>query len=199
MLSLTETFRWLTLIAWMVWFVGYWNGGRLVIGGICRSIQNSENQLDSWLMLAIVFLSLIIVATGFLVTTGLPMVRLGIFIAPITILGTCLTLLGMGSAVFCRRYLGRFWTAETAVQPNHLVVDGGPYSYVRHPIYTGAILMYIGTTLVFPTWWNILATLLIILAYILKTLDEDQYLEDNLTGYTDYQRRVPYHLVPRVW
>ncbi|MGD9092303.1 MAG: hypothetical protein PVF74_05620, partial [Anaerolineales bacterium] len=79
MLSLTETFRWLTLIAWMVWFVGYWNGGRLVIGGICRSIQNSENQLDSWLMLAIVFLSLIIVATGFLVTTGLPMVRLGIF------------------------------------------------------------------------------------------------------------------------
>jgi protein-S-isoprenylcysteine O-methyltransferase Ste14 len=59
--------------------------------------------------------------------------------------------------------------------------------------------MYIGTTLVFPTWWNILATLLIILAYILKTLDEDQYLEDNLTGYTDYQRRVPYHLVPRVW
>jgi protein-S-isoprenylcysteine O-methyltransferase Ste14 len=127
------------------------------------------------------------------------MVQLRIFNAAIAVLGTILTLLGMGGAVFCRRYLGRFWTAETTVQPNHLIVEGGPYSYVRHPIYTGAILMYIGTALVFPTWWNIIATLLIILAYILKTLDEDLYLEGNLTGYTDYQRRVPYRLIPKVW
>jgi protein-S-isoprenylcysteine O-methyltransferase Ste14 len=197
--SLTETLRWLTLIAWMVWFVGYWDGGRRVFEDIQRFFHNTENHRDMWLMLVIVFLSLIIVATGFLVTTGEPMISPVFNHSAITTLGIALTLLGMTSTVFCRRYLGRFWTANTSVQPDHQVVEGGPYGYVRHPIYTGAVIMYAGTALVFPTWWNVIAILLVILAYIHKTHEEDLFLGQNLTGYTDYQRRVPYRLFPRIW
>ena len=150
-------------------------------------------------MLVIVFLSLIIIATGFLVTASLPLAPSGFNNVAITSLGTTLTLLGMGGTVYCRRYLDRFWAADTSVESEHPVVEGGPYSHVRHPISTWAIVMYAGTVLVFPTWWNFIATLLVVLIYVLKTIDEEHFLENNLTGYAHYQRRVPYRLLPKIW
>lgn len=197
--SLIETIRWFTLIAWMIWFVGYWNGGGRVFWDVRLAYQKPESPRDIWMMLAVVFLSLIIVATGFLVTTGLPLAISGLNKPVITSLGVILTLLGMGGMVYCRRYLDLFLSTDTSSDSGFPLAEHAPYSYVRHPISTGAITMYTGTTLVFPTWWNFTAVLLIIILHMLKTLDEDHFLEQNLPGYADYQQRVPYRLVPRIW
>jgi protein-S-isoprenylcysteine O-methyltransferase Ste14 len=53
--------------------------------------------------------------------------------------------------------------------------------------------------LVFPTWWNIVATLLVLLAYIYKTSEEELFLAENLPGFRDYQKTIPYRIIPGVW
>jgi len=105
----------------------------------------------------------------------------------------------MSGTFYCRHYLGRFWTAEAALQALHQVVDSGPYGVVRHPIYTAAWVMYLGTGLVFAIWWNWLACGLVMVAYILKARYEDVFLAANLPGYPAYQQRVRYQLIPGVW
>ena len=100
---------------------------------------------------------------------------------------------------YCRNYLGRFWTAETALQANHQIVDSGPYRAVRHPIYTCACVMYLGTALVFAAWWNGLIAGLVMLGYALKAKLEDDFLVCNLPGYQDYSQRVRYRLMLGIW
>jgi protein-S-isoprenylcysteine O-methyltransferase Ste14 len=99
----------------------------------------------------------------------------------------------------CRHYLGKFWAADATLQANHQVVDTGPYRLVRHPIYTMALMMYLGTTLVFPVWWNGLAFVGLLVMHLLKTWSEDRFLRAELTGYAEYQTRVRFRLIPGVW
>ena len=113
--------------------------------------------------------------------------------------GITLTLFFMGATLYNRRYLGRFWLSVNSLEPSHQVVDMGPYSLVRHPIYTTTLVMYIGTVLVFPTWWNMVTVVLVTLAYAFRIRGEDHFLVENLPGYRDYQERVPYCLIPRLW
>lgn len=117
----------------------------------------------------------------------------------VTLTGAVLTVLGISGMFYCRHYLGRFWTAETQVSQDHQIVDTGPYSVVRHPIYTFAILMYLGFGMVFLSTWNTLLVSIIIAAYILKTKDEDIFLAKKLAGYREYELRVRYRLVPGLW
>jgi len=49
-------------------------------------------------------------------------------------------------------YLGRFFTVNVAIQPGHRVVDSGPYRFIRHPSYTGSLLMVVGFALSFHNW-----------------------------------------------
>jgi protein-S-isoprenylcysteine O-methyltransferase Ste14 len=110
-----------------------------------------------------------------------------------------LTSLGIWGTGYCRKVLGRAWTARTQSDPGQELVDIGPYGVVRHPIYAFAILMYAGLGLAFPVWWIALAALLVVAGYILKTWDEDTYLCKHLPGYAAYARRVPSRLIPGLW
>lgn len=67
---------------------------------------------------------------------------------------------------------------------------------MRHPIYSFAILAYLGAGLVFSTQWNFLLAAAIIMVYIVKTYDEDKYLIENLP---EYAKSVHYRLVLGMW
>lgn len=190
--------RWLTLLSVLFWFLVYWQGGCRAVADIRRSGQAHVSRVDALLMGAIAAASLLMVCTSVFVGAGLldagwepPLVMIAG--------GACATWAGIAGTFYCRRYLGRFWTAETALQPDHQVVDSGPYRVVRHPIYTSAIVLYLGLALTFPTWWNGLAAAAVAVAYALKAGDEDRFLRRKLPGYADYARRVPARLVPGVW
>jgi protein-S-isoprenylcysteine O-methyltransferase Ste14 len=99
----------------------------------------------------------------------------------------------------CRHYLGKFWTAEINLAESHKIIDTGPYRIVRHPIYTFAILMYLGMGMAFLSPWTGLLIGLIVAAYFLKTKEEDNYLQQNLAGYRDYVSRVRHRLLPGLW
>jgi protein-S-isoprenylcysteine O-methyltransferase Ste14 len=81
----------------------------------------------------------------------------------------------------------------------HTVATGGPYHYVRHPAYVGAILFELAVPVLLASWWAFIASGLGTILLIIRTTLEDRTLQDELTGYVDYARQVPHRLLPGIW
>jgi protein-S-isoprenylcysteine O-methyltransferase Ste14 len=81
----------------------------------------------------------------------------------------------------------------------HTVVTGGPYRYIRHPAYTGAILFELAVPVLLASWWALIASGLGVILLFLRTALEDRTLQAELTGYVDYARLVRYRLLPGIW
>ncbi|RWF30849.1 MAG: isoprenylcysteine carboxylmethyltransferase family protein [Mesorhizobium sp.] len=79
------------------------------------------------------------------------------------------------------------------------VITTGPYSYVRHPMYAGAILYFAGTALLLGSWWGLASVLFFIVLLAIRTFIEEQALRTGLRGYDDYAANVRYRLIPLVW
>ena len=75
----------------------------------------------------------------------------------------------------------------------------GPYALVRHPMYAAALLMLFGMPLALGSWWGVLIVVAILPALIWRLLDEERFLARNLSGYVEYQGRVPCRLLPLLW
>jgi protein-S-isoprenylcysteine O-methyltransferase Ste14 len=194
-----QTFIFLfTLFCWVYWLIFYWGGGRLLARDV-KHAAAANSRLEAVPLLAILALVLILFGTGALISFG--WVTPSGASAPLWLrgIGALLTFGGMVGTFSCRHYLGKFWAADATLQANHQVVDTGPYRLVRHPIYTMALMMYLGTTLVFPVWWNGLAFVGLLVMHLLKTWSEDRFLRAELTGYAEYQTRVRFRLIPGVW
>jgi protein-S-isoprenylcysteine O-methyltransferase Ste14 len=85
------------------------------------------------------------------------------------------------------------------VERGHQVVSSGPYRWMRHPGYAGALLAYLATPLLLDSRWAFLPAALITIVLIIRTGLEDRTLQEELAGYRDYARRVRYRLLPGVW
>ncbi|MEY2496612.1 MAG: hypothetical protein QOD12_168 [Verrucomicrobiota bacterium] len=70
--------------------------------------------------------------------------------------GVALFVLGILLRWYSIIHLGRFFTVDVAIAADHQVVDTGPYRFVRHPSYTGALLAFIGYGLVMRNWASLL-------------------------------------------
>jgi protein-S-isoprenylcysteine O-methyltransferase Ste14 len=93
--------------------------------------------------------------------------------------------------------------AETTVRiqtdRGHSVVTWGPYRFVRHPMYAGAILMYVATPLVWGSVAALGISAAIIVLFIWRTVMEDRALRCELPGYAEYASRTRFRLVPGLW
>jgi protein-S-isoprenylcysteine O-methyltransferase Ste14 len=81
----------------------------------------------------------------------------------------------------------------------HAVATGGPYRYVRHPAYLGAILYELAVPVLLASWWALIASGVSAILLILRTALEDRTLQAELTGYVDYSRQVRHRLLPGIW
>jgi protein-S-isoprenylcysteine O-methyltransferase Ste14 len=95
----------------------------------------------------------------------------------------------------------RFFSGTARIQTDrsHQVVSSGPYRWIRHPGYAGAILTYLATPLFLDSGWAFLPTVLISVLMVVRTRLEDIFLNEELEGYRDYASRVRYRLLPGVW
>jgi protein-S-isoprenylcysteine O-methyltransferase Ste14 len=95
----------------------------------------------------------------------------------------------------------RFFSGMVRLQTDrgHQVVSSGPYRWMRHPGYAGALLTYLATPLFLDSGWAFLPTAFITIVLVIRTALEDRFLQDELEGYRDYARRVRYRLLPGVW
>lgn len=81
----------------------------------------------------------------------------------------------------------------------HHVISSGPYAYVRHPMYSGAVLFLIGIALLLGSWWGLVMSPVFAVIFAIRTGIEENTLTTGLPGYADYAARVRYRLVPGVW
>jgi protein-S-isoprenylcysteine O-methyltransferase Ste14 len=79
------------------------------------------------------------------------------------------------------------------------VVKTGPYKYVRHPMYSGIILMILFTPFALGSFIALIFSGLIIILFIIRTYLEDKTLQNELPGYKEYIKKVRYRLVPGLW
>lgn len=92
-----------------------------------------------------------------------------------------------------------FAAATIEIDHGQTVVATGPYALVRHPMYAGALLLFLGTPLALGSLWGLLPVAALTIVLIMRLLDEEAYLAANLPGYEDYRRKTPFRLAPMVW
>lgn len=95
----------------------------------------------------------------------------------------------------------RFFSSQVRIQTDrgHIVVNQGPYQYVRHPGYAGGLVSWLASPIFFTSWWVIIPTVLAITASVIRTSLEDRTLQAELPGYKEYASKVKYRLVPGIW
>ena len=96
---------------------------------------------------------------------------------PIMSAGIAIEALGLVLAIWSRRHLGRYWSGEISIKVDHQLIREGPYRLLRHPIYTGLLTMYAGTTLVTGEWLGILGLAIAVFAYWRKIRLEETNLD----------------------
>ncbi len=79
------------------------------------------------------------------------------------------------------------------------VISTGPYAHVRHPMYSGMILFFVGVPLLLGSWWGLAMVPLFLALFAVRIRIEERTLREGLPGYSDYMRRVRYRLLPGVW
>jgi protein-S-isoprenylcysteine O-methyltransferase Ste14 len=124
----------------------------------------------------------------------------GMFPTPAVICGILFCILGYGLFVWsaaANAFFSRIVRIQTERGQN--VITGGPYRYVRHPAYIGAILVELGVPILLSSWWALSISVLTIFLLVLRTALEDRALHQELTGYADYSARVRYRLLPGIW
>lgn len=85
------------------------------------------------------------------------------------------------------------------IAAGHQPIATGPYALVRHPMYSGGIIMLFGTPMALGSWWGLLALIPVTLAIMWRLIDEEKFLSRNLKGYTEYCQKTRFRLIPFVW
>jgi protein-S-isoprenylcysteine O-methyltransferase Ste14 len=114
------------------------------------------------------------------------------------IAGNILIVLGWTIILFVFRE-NTFTSATIEVVADQRIVSTGPYAVVRHPMYSGSLLYFLGIPIALGSWWGLLVGILMMPVFVLRLFDEEKLLARNLPGYSEYMDRVKYRLVPFVW
>ena len=101
--------------------------------------------------------------------------------------------------IFLVTRVNSFAASNIRVEKDQEVIDTGPYARVRHPMYSGAIWLFVGMPLALGSWWSLGLIVPVIPVLLWRLLDEEKILQRDLPGYSEYMRRVRFRLVPYVW
>jgi len=104
-------------------------------------------------------------------------------------------------------YLLVFWTLKVnsfasrtiEVEAGQQVISSGPYALVRHPLYSGSLLMCLCVPLALGSYVTWPAFALLVPFYLYRLLHEEKFLRHELPGYSEYCLRTRFRLVPYVW
>lgn len=115
------------------------------------------------------------------------------------LLGSVLTVTGLLGAIWARINLGRNWSGYVTYKEDQTLVTTGPYRFVRHPIYTSMILMFIGTILYDGSLFVSIFFVILTISFILRTRKEEEIMI-RLFGekYTNYMKRTK-RLIPLIY
>jgi protein-S-isoprenylcysteine O-methyltransferase Ste14 len=112
--------------------------------------------------------------------------------------GAAVTAAGLHFSVWARRHLGKNWSQAVTVKEDHELVTSGPYALVRHPIYTGLLMAFVGSAIARGEWRGLLAVTLVLTVLWRKLSLEERWMGSRFGDpYAAYARRVR-RLVPYI-
>jgi protein-S-isoprenylcysteine O-methyltransferase Ste14 len=118
--------------------------------------------------------------------------------APVSVVGDVLVAAGLGLAMLVI-IQNSYAAANVTVEAGQQLVSTGLYGLVRHPMYTGNVLLMLGVPLALGSYWGLFLLVPGILVLVLRIRDEEQLLTGELSGYREYTQRVHYRMLPFVW
>jgi protein-S-isoprenylcysteine O-methyltransferase Ste14 len=116
----------------------------------------------------------------------------------VVLLAAALVLVGYGMVFWVFRE-NSYASRVVEVTQGQQVIDSGPYAIVRHPMYIGSIVLYIFSPLALGSYWAMIPALPIIPILVIRLLDEEKLLVQELPGYKEYRQKVKYRLLPGIW
>ena len=183
-----QALEWTIPTLWLLW-LGYWwfearNSARA---------QKSESLLTGVLYRGATVIGIVLIF-------GLKRQRAELWPVNVPLLGIAVILMlcGFAFAIWARRHIGRFWSARVTLKEGHQLIESGPYSLVRHPIYSGLLLSMAATVMTIGTGQSVCGYALLVGALIFKLAAEERLLAANFgQAYQKYQKRVK-ALIPGV-
>jgi len=178
--------RWLFTVLWVSWALYWWLSARDV-----KPVVQMESRGSRQAHMLPLF-----IAMWLLWLPRLPVLGLETRLFPWADwqfwLGAGLTVAGLAFTVWARRQLGRNWSGVVTVKQDHELVTAGPYALVRHPIYTGLLLGFLGSALARGEVRGLLALVLALAAFLGKRRTEERFMTERFgSAYTEYAARVP--------
>jgi len=179
--------------------VAWWLVSEFLIGVISfvRRARTGSARQDRWSGPALIAFLFLAILLGFNLARRVPAAA----ITPHTFvfdLGIAVAVLGIVIRGYAVLSLGRFFTTRVMTQPGQTVVERGPYRWVRHPSYTGALLTVLGILLCQTNWLALACFPLALPGFVYRINVEENALIAALgEAYRDYMRRTK-RLVPFV-
>jgi protein-S-isoprenylcysteine O-methyltransferase Ste14 len=187
------------LACWVVFWL-YW----LISAQSVKSIQETKGPLaGNWQRIVLLIGFLFMINFRFLRRFGVPVDALATPLIPPSLLVDVATVIlmiaGLATAILARKTLAGNWSGAVALKKSHELITTGPYHYVRHPIYTGILLMAFAATLSLGTLSACIGFLIILFAIWLKLKEEEALLAEHFPEeYPSYKNRTKV-LIPFLW
>jgi protein-S-isoprenylcysteine O-methyltransferase Ste14 len=170
---------------WMIFFVVWIVAAAATKRAVYRE---SRAQRLSYSLLLVAGLYLMFKAYRFDSWLGLPALPASPAIAWVAV-GLCVA--GLAFSIWARLTLGRNWSGTVTLKEGHELIVRGPYRFVRHPIYTGLLVMIVATTVAFGHFLGFVGVFLAFVSFWIKLGYEEKVLLKQFPDeYAAYQKRV---------
>lgn len=118
--------------------------------------------------------------------------------AAVSVVGAVMVAVGLATTMLVV-FQNRYAAATITIEDGQPLVSTGLYGVVRHPMYAASVVMMVGMPLALGSYWALLVVLIGVALLVVRILDEEKLLTEQLAGYPEYTRTVRYRLVPLVW
>lgn len=180
-------YHWLIAALWLL-FILFW---AVMAPGAKKNLGRGRWWRGAWLRALIILAAVLILRQPFLRPLIWSAHAYVYITSPLAgALGVLLCACGVGLAIWARLYLGRNWGMPMSRKENPELITGGPYAYVRHPIYTGVMLGMLGSAIAESILW-LFALALSAAYFIYSARDEEKLmLEQFPDQYRAYMQRT---------
>jgi protein-S-isoprenylcysteine O-methyltransferase Ste14 len=171
------------VLCWAV-FVIYW-------GVTALNVKRTVERRADWLRVAIA----IVVALGVALLRSPHGRLIDPFVLPrslpVRVVADLLAIAGVAILVWARTILGRNWSSAVTLKENHELIQRGPYAYVRHPIYSGLLLLSLATAVHYATLGGFVLLVLASIGFAFKMRQEELLMTEHFPDrYPAYRARV---------